>query len=146
MEESQQTHKLSIVIPVYNEAQWIETVIRRVLAIPLQNIEKELVVVDDASTDGTREILQQKFAEHPQIFIYTHEQNQGKGAALRTGFSKVTGGIVLIQDADLEYDPRDYPKLLDPILDNRADVVYGSRFLGVLIVFFSFGIILQIKC
>ncbi|HOG23458.1 MAG TPA: glycosyltransferase family 2 protein [Candidatus Omnitrophota bacterium] len=118
--------KLSVVMPVYNEKKTVEEVIRRVLGLAM---EKELVIVDDASTDGTREILA-RYENTPHVRIFYHEKNQGKGAALQTGFRGVTGDLVVIQDADLEYDPKEYPDLLEPILDGRADVVYGSRFLG----------------
>ena len=118
--------RLSVVIPVYNELQWIREIVRRVQAVP---IPKEIVLVDDFSTDGTRSILLEMEKE-PGIKVVYHEKNQGKGAALRTGFKHATGDVVLIQDADLEYDPAEYPKLLQPILENRADVVYGSRFIG----------------
>lgn len=131
--------KLSIVIPAYNEGSTIAQVIERVQAAPY---EKQIIVVDDASTDATSETLQ-SFNGKTNLEIVTHDHNRGKGAALRTGFSRVTGDIVIIQDADLEYDPRDYPKLLEPILDGRADVVYGSRFLGgphrVLLFWHSIG-------
>jgi glycosyltransferase involved in cell wall biosynthesis len=119
--------KLSVVIPVYNEKSTVEEIIRRVQAVDV-GLEKEIVVVDDASTDGTRDILQRQSAENVRVVL--HEKNSGKGGALRTGFSEAGGDIVLVQDADLEYDPREYPKLLAPILEGRADVVYGSRFLG----------------
>lgn len=119
--------KLSVVMPVYNEKGTIHEIIARVLKVDT-GLEKELVIVDDFSTDGTRDILGQ--LDNPRIKVFFHPKNMGKGAALRTGFSQVQGDIVLIQDADLEYDPREYPKLLEPILDGRADVVYGSRFLG----------------
>lgn len=121
--------KLSVVIPVYNEAQTIEPIIRAALAANV-NLARELIVVDDGSTDGTRELLQRLQVAHPEWKIILHEVNQGKGAALRTGFQAATGDIVLIQDADLEYDPHDYPALLAPILAGKADVVFGSRFLG----------------
>jgi len=114
-------------MPVYNEKNTIREIIARVLKVDA-GLEKELVIVDDFSTDGTRDILGQ--LNNPRIKVFFHPKNMGKGAALRTGFSQVQGDIVLIQDADLEYDPREYPKLLEPILDGRADVVYGSRFLG----------------
>lgn len=117
--------KLSVVIPAYNEIHTIEELIQRVLAIPY---EKELIIVDDGSRDGTRELLEK--LEDPRIKVYFHQQNQGKGGALRTGFSKVSGDIVIIQDADLEYTPNDYPALIRPIEEGVADVVYGSRFLG----------------
>jgi glycosyltransferase involved in cell wall biosynthesis len=119
--------KLTIVMPAYNEKNTIQEIIARVLKVET-GLPTELVIVDDYSTDGTRDIL--GTIADPRINIYYHEKNKGKGAALRTGFGKATGDIVLVQDADLEYDPREYPKLLEPILDGRADVVYGSRFLG----------------
>jgi glycosyltransferase involved in cell wall biosynthesis len=138
------TMKLSVVIPVYNERAFIEEVVMRVQAVPLS---KEIIVVDDGSTDGTRELLQEwetaqkngrreVAARNGRILFLNdlrllfQDRNYGKGAALRRGFQTVTGDIVLVQDADLEYDPKDYDKLLAPILDGRADVVYGSRFLG----------------
>jgi glycosyltransferase involved in cell wall biosynthesis len=122
--------RLSIVIPVFNEQTTITEVIRRVEAVPL-DMERELIVVDDCSTDGTQEILRglREQREEGLVCLF-HEKNQGKGAALRSGFSRASGDIVLIQDADLEYDPAEYPKLLKPILDGKADVVYGSRFIG----------------
>lgn len=119
--------KLSIIIPVYNEKNTIEEIISRVQAAEV-GLEKEIIVVDDGSEDGTRQILDN--LNQPNIKTYIQPKNQGKGAALRTGFSMAEGDIILIQDADLEYDPKDYPKLLEPLLDGRADVVYGSRFLG----------------
>jgi len=122
---------LSIVMPVYNERQSLLECIRRVLAAPVE-LERELIVVDDCSTDGTRELYERLPQEFPgaNIRVIQHEVNRGKGAALRTGFLHVRGDIVLIQDADLEYNPEEYPRLLKPILDGRADVVYGSRFVG----------------
>lgn len=120
--------KLSIVIPVYNEKDTIEELCCRVAAVTLDSIEKEIIVVDDGSADGTREIL--KNFGPPTFRVIYHEHNRGKGAALRTGFAQATGDIVLVQDADLEYDPGEYPKLLQPILAGKADVVYGSRFVG----------------
>jgi len=116
---------LSIIIPAYNEANFIGDVIRRVQETPY---EKEIIIVDDGSVDGTRDIL--KGLADPNITVVLQEVNQGKGAALRAGFAHAKGDIIIIQDADLEYDPRDYPKLLEPILEGKADVVYGSRFLG----------------
>jgi glycosyltransferase involved in cell wall biosynthesis len=118
---------LSVVIPAYNEKKTIREILRRVRAVP---IRKEIVVVDDCSTDGTREILRELKAKEPDLKIVFHDFNQGKGAALRTGFREVTGDIVLIQDADLEYDPAEYPQLIQPIIEDRADVVFGSRFIG----------------
>ncbi len=126
--DSRQFKKLSIVIPIYNELGTFEEIISHVKAIDLQ-LEKEIILVDDASTDGTRELIRNRPEETAVVKVF-HEVNQGKGAALRTGFSKATGDIVLIQDADLEYDPREYPRLLAPILEGKADVVYGSRFQG----------------
>jgi len=121
--------KLSVVIPVYNEAATLRELLDSVAAVDA-GIEKELVIVDDCSTDGTRDVLKAISAEHPAWRVLFHEVNRGKGAALRTGFGAATGDVVLIQDADLEYDPREYPLLLKPILERHADVVYGSRFLG----------------
>jgi glycosyltransferase involved in cell wall biosynthesis len=117
---------ISVIIPVYNEVRTIDEIISRVQTVP---IAKEIIVIDDASIDGTRERLK-KIAQAENIKIFYHERNQGKGAALRTGFKHVTGDYIIIQDADLEYDPNEYPNLLEPLLDGRADVVYGSRFLG----------------
>jgi glycosyltransferase involved in cell wall biosynthesis len=121
--------KLSIVIPIYNEVDTIDEIIRQVLAVDI-GMDRELVLVDDGSRDGSRDKLSAIAKEHPEWKICLHDVNQGKGAALRTGFAEATGDLVLIQDADLEYDPRDYPRLLGPVLDGHADVVYGSRFLG----------------
>jgi len=122
---------LSVVIPVYNELDTLQEIIRRVLAAPV-DVDLELVLVDDYSTDGTRQLYPKLKEEFPDanIHVFMHERNQGKGAALRTGYAKATGDIIIVQDADLEYSPNDYPKLLKPILDGRADVVYGSRFVG----------------
>jgi len=118
--------KLSIVMPVYNEKDTIEEIIRRIRATPF---EKEIIIVDDFSTDGTRELLQ-GMENEPDTRVFYHERNMGKGAALRTGFGQVTGDIVIVQDADLEYDPGEYHNLIKPILEDKADVVYGSRFMG----------------
>ena len=120
--------RLSIVIPVFNERATLPALLESVARVSL---DKEILIVDDGSTDGTREYLKD-MAQHPGegVRVFFHDRNQGKGAALRTGFREVAGDIVIIQDADLEYDPQDYPALLKPILDGRADVVYGSRFLG----------------
>jgi glycosyltransferase involved in cell wall biosynthesis len=115
--------KLSVVIPVYNEKDTIVDIHDRVRAVP---IEKEIILVDDCSTDGTREILHGMEDDTTKVIF--HKRNMGKGAALRTGFQNATGDIVIIQDADLEYDPGQYPKLIQPILEGKADVVYGSRF------------------
>ena len=117
--------KLSVVIPVYNERQWIGDLVRRVRAVP---VPKEVIIVDDGSTDGTRELLEQ--LEGEEIRVFHLSRNRGKGAALREGFRHVTGDVILVQDADLEYDPADWLRLLLPIIDGRADVVYGSRFIG----------------
>ena len=122
--------KLSIVIPVYNEEKFVSTTINRVLEIDLSGLSREIVVVDDGSKDNTVKILQALAEQYPEIQVFQQPVNMGKGAALRRGFQEATGDIVLIQDADLEYDPFDYPALLKPILDDKADVVYGSRFLG----------------
>lgn len=117
-------------IPAFNEAGTIREIIARVRAAPLPGeLSKEIFVVDDCSTDGTREILQD-LARSGSCQVFFHDRNQGKGAALRTAIAHTTGDIVLVQDADLEYDPREYPKLLAPILEGKADVVYGSRFAG----------------
>ncbi len=115
--------KLSVVIPVYNEKETIRDIYDAVRAV---DIDKEIILVDDFSTDGTRQILQELAGDNTRIFM--HDRNMGKGAALRTGFKAATGDIVIIQDADLEYDPGQYHKLIQPILDGKADVVYGSRF------------------
>ncbi len=126
-----ETILLSVVIPVYKELRTLETILERVRAVP---VRKQIILVDDASTDGTRELLQSWLPDgsnpQPDLIILFHEQNQGKGAALRTGFAHATGDLVIIQDADLEYDPADYLRLLQPIVEEKADVVYGSRFIG----------------
>ena len=119
--------KLSVVIPCYNERTTLEPLLQRVRGSDVGDLE--IIVVDDCSTDGTRELLRERLEKQVERVIY-HERNQGKGAALRTGFAAATGEIVLVQDADLEYDPQEYPRLLRPILDGRADVVFGSRFSG----------------
>lgn len=119
-------NKLSILIPVYNEVKHLEEVLQKVESVDLGYIEKEIILVDDGSTDGTRELLS-KLEESNKYKIYYHAKNMGKGAALRTGLSYFTGDIVLVQDADLEYDPNEYPRFLEPFKNNEADIVYGSR-------------------
>ena len=119
--------KLSIVIPVYNEKNTIRDILARVERSDTGGLQKEIVIVDDASTDGTTEVLREY---ESQYRVIRHPRNRGKGAALRTGFMAATGDIVLVQDADLEYNPDDYPKLIAPILEGKADAVYGSRFMG----------------
>jgi glycosyltransferase involved in cell wall biosynthesis len=119
--------KLSAVMPVYNERNTLRAVVERVLSVPL---EIELVCVDDGSSDGSREILAELQAQYPSLRVLLQPKNMGKGAALRRGIQEATGDFVIIQDADLEYDPADYPALLEPLLQGKADVVYGSRFLG----------------
>ena len=119
--------RITVVIPVYNEVETVAEIVRRVRAVPL---ELEIIAVDDGSSDGSDQVLDELAAEIPELRVLHHERNRGKGAALQTGFAAVEGDVVIIQDADLEYDPRDYVVLLQPILDGRADVVYGSRFLA----------------
>ena len=121
------SYTLSVIIPCYNEKATIGTLLEAVARSPVEN--REVIVVDDYSTDGTRELLQNELRDGIDVLVM-HEVNQGKGAALRSGFEKASGDFVIIQDADLEYDPDDYAKLLEPMLDGKADVVYGSRFLG----------------
>jgi len=118
--------KLSVVIPVYNEKKTLSELICRVEAVKL---EKEIIIIDDASTDGTRDLLK-KYEEQERFKVIYQSKNAGKGSALRAGFDKAEGEIIIVQDADLEYDPKEYPLLIEPILDGRADVVYGSRFQG----------------
>lgn len=118
---------LSVVMPVYNERATIEAILNRVEA---SGLAEEIILVDDGSSDGTRELLAGLARKHRRLRVILHDRNQGKGAAVITGIAAATQDLVLIQDADLEYDPRDYPALLEPLLDGRADVVYGSRFLG----------------
>jgi glycosyltransferase involved in cell wall biosynthesis len=117
--------KLSVVVPVYNERNTIRELVKRVQQVDL---EKEIIVVDDCSTDGTREILKEMSGDNLKILF--HDRNEGKGAALKSAFQEVTGDIVIVQDADLEYNPKEYPLLIQPILEGKADAVYGSRFLG----------------
>jgi glycosyltransferase involved in cell wall biosynthesis len=119
--------KVSVVIPVFNERNTVEQVVRSVREAPIKDIE--IIIVDDASTDGTREILKEKIAVTADRIVY-QQRNQGKGAALHAGFAAATGEVILVQDADLEYNPDDYPTLLEPILSGKADAVFGSRFMG----------------
>jgi glycosyltransferase involved in cell wall biosynthesis len=121
--------KLSIIMPVYNERETLSEILRQVRAAELPGVEKEILVVDDGSTDGSRDILIQE-AGAGDLHVFYHDANQGKGAAVRTAVDQATGDLIVIQDADLEYDPRDYPKLIQPIVEGRVSVVYGSRFLG----------------
>ncbi|MDO8463184.1 MAG: glycosyltransferase family 2 protein [bacterium] len=119
---------LSVIIPVYNEAKTIRSIVDLVRSVDLGDVQKEIIAVDDCSTDGTREALHALAADGVRVLL--HERNRGKGAALRTGFAAATGDYLVVQDADLEYDPHDYPLLLAPLLAGTADVVYGSRYLG----------------
>jgi glycosyltransferase involved in cell wall biosynthesis len=120
--------KLSVVMPVYNERNTIKEILRRVKQVDLGDLEREIIIVDDFSQDGTRDILAME--EDSITRVIYHTENRGKGAAVRSGFAAVTGDLIIVQDADLEYDPEDYPKLLDPVLKSKAQVVYGSRFTG----------------
>ena len=121
---------LSLVVPCYNEAQTIEKCIKRIFSVTQEkNISIEVIIVDDASKDNSYQILEKIASQHKEIKIFKHEKNKGKGAALRTGFIHATGNFVGIQDADMEYDPKDYIAMMEPLIDGRADVVYGSRFL-----------------
>ncbi len=120
--------KLSIIIPIYNEERTINDIVHAASDANKLGLDYEIILIDDFSTDKTPEIIFNLHSENPRLIILRHSINQGKGAALRTGFKKANGDIVVIQDADLEYDPKEYPKLLKPILENKADVVYGSRF------------------
>jgi len=124
------TQTLSIIMPVYNEKDSLEIIIQKILDVSLPaNLTKELIIVDDGSADGSAEILQ-KYVSHPSVKIFNNERNLGKTAALKKGIAKACGDFILIQDADLEYDPCEYPRLLHPLLENKADVIYGSRFQG----------------
>lgn len=119
--------QLSVVMPVYNERATLQEIVSRVLSVPL---DLELICVDDASQDGSRELLAEIQRQHPKVKVFLQPHNRGKGAALRHGIQQATGEFVIIQDADLEYDPSDYPLLLGPLIQDKADVVFGSRFLG----------------
>ena len=127
---SSKDFKLSIIVPVFNEKATIEQILKEIIGVPFN---KEIIVIDDGSTDGSREFLQN--FHHPDCRIFYHQRNRGKGAAVRTGLENFTGDVFIIQDADLEYPPAQYPQLLDPIIRGKADVVYGTRFIGVHRVF-----------
>ena len=120
--------KLSIIIPIYNEERTISEIVHAVESSNKLGLDHEIILIDDFSSDKTPEIISKIDKENPSLIMVKHSINQGKGAALRSGFQQATGDIILIQDADLEYDPKEYPKLLKPIIENKADVVYGSRF------------------
>ena len=122
------TPTLSIIIPAYNERHTVLPLLKAIESVPLNGLAKEIIVIDDCSQDGTREILTTLKGAHYKVIF--HEKNRGKGSAVRTGLGAATGDYILIQDADLEYDPHDYPRLLEPILEHKADVVYGSRFMA----------------
>lgn len=122
------TRTLSVVVPCYNEAATLGAIVDRVIAADRMGLDLEILIVDDGSRDGTADVADNLASKHPQIRVARHHANRGKGAAIRTGFAQITGDVALVQDADLEYSPTDYPKLLKPILDGRADVVFGSRF------------------
>ena len=121
---------LSVVVPVYNEAKTIIEIIKKIQSVDLGPVKKEIVIVDDCSKDGTAVTLKAQAEGMKDVRVFYHEKNQGKGAALRTGFAQASGDYVIVQDADLEYDPEEYPLLLNPLLAGKADVVYGSRFMG----------------
>lgn len=125
---NKQEKVLSIVIPVYNEKALVIDLIKKVRNVELNGIRKQIIVIDDCSTDGTREILKEQAKDLVDVLLF-HDVNQGKGAALRTGFQNATGDVIIVQDADFEYDPNEYPRIIEPIFEGNADVVYGSRFL-----------------
>lgn len=127
-EESGVSVKLSVIIPAYNEKNTIKEIVRRVKQVELPGADKEIIVVDDGSSDGTRDVL--KLMEDSSTRVFYHSENRGKGAAIRTALEHARGDLIVIQDADLEYDPEDYPKLINPVLKKKATVVYGSRFTG----------------